>query len=150
MARAPYQVLVLPYHRDAERILRFAVFFRSDRDMWQPVTGGGEDNETFLETAVRETSEETGIVCTPESFIRLKAGAMIPADEFPEGDWGPDITEIPEYSYGVEFRLDRIVLSDEHTRFVWLEIEKARTKLYWPSNVRALDELYQILTNQLG
>lgn len=75
---------------------------------------------------------------------------MIPADEFPEGDWGPDITEIPEYSYGVEFRSDRIVLSDEHTRFVWLEIEKARTKLYWPSNVRALDELYQILTNQSG
>lgn len=147
MARAPYQVLVFPFYRDAKGALKFAIFHRSDRDLWQAVSGGGEDGETILQTAVRETKEETGIVCAPESFIPLRSQAMIPANEFPEGDWSPDVTEIPEFSFGVEFLSDRITLSDEHTQFLWLELERARTQLYWKSNVRALDELYQILTN---
>ena len=147
MARTPYQVLVIPFIKDANSNLRFALFRRADRDfeMWQPITGGGEEGETNLETAVRETAEETGMSCSPGSFIELKSRAMIPADEFPEGDWGPDVKEIPEYSFGVEFPSDQIVLSDEHTQYVWLEIEKARTRLHWKSNVRALDELFQIL-----
>lgn len=147
MARAPYQILVFPFHRDDSGKLRFAIFHRSDRDLWQAVSGGGEAGETVLQSAVRETNEETGTACAPETFIPLQSKAMIPAHEFPEGDWGTDITEIPEYSFGVEFLSDRITLSDEHTQFLWLEIEKARTQLYWPSNVRALDELYQKLTN---
>ena len=145
MARAPYQVLVFPFNRDTNSILRFAIFFRSDRKLWQAVSGGGEDGETILETAVRETREETGIICSPDSFIPLDSKTMIPANEFPEGNWGPDIKEIPEHCFGVEFPTDQILLSDEHTQFIWLEIEKARTQLYWKSNVQALNELYQKL-----
>ena len=145
MARAPYQVLVIPFFKDDDQTIRFALFHRSDRDIWHPVAGGGEDNETILETAVRETHEETGADRPAEAFIPLQAKAWIPATEFPEGDWGPDVVEIPEYAFGVEFPSDKIALSDEHTDFVWLEIEQARTLLFWPSNVGALNELYDLL-----
>ena len=58
--RAPFQVLIIPYRR-TEDGLRFCVFHRADRDIWQFVSGGGEDDETPPEAALRELFEETGI-----------------------------------------------------------------------------------------
>lgn len=46
MARAPYQVLVIPF--DDTRDLRVAVLRRADMDVWQFVAGGGEEGETPL------------------------------------------------------------------------------------------------------
>ena len=42
MARAKYQVLVLPYQRQGGKVL-YCIFKRSDMDAWQFVAGGGED-----------------------------------------------------------------------------------------------------------
>jgi len=145
MARAPYQVLVIPYFKPVDQPTLFALFHRADRDLWQPVAGGGEDGETVLETAVRETHEETGVRRPAELFIPLESKAMISADEFPEGDWGPEVVQIPEYAFGIEFESDKIVISDEHTAFEWLTIDKARQRLFWEANIRALNELYERL-----
>jgi dATP pyrophosphohydrolase len=114
--------------------------------MWQPITGGGEDGESTLETAVRETDEECGHRCAPEKFIPLKSQAMIPANEFPGGNWGPEVTEIPEHAFGVELYSMEIKLSDEHTAYLWLPLEKARARVYWPSNAQAMLELHERLS----
>lgn len=145
MARAPYQVLVFPFYRDSNHTVRFAIFHRSDRDIWQPVAGGGEDGESILETAVRETAEESGIIRPSDTFVPLQSKTMIASNEFPEADWGPEVQEIPEHAFGVEFLSDKIVLSDEHTAYEWLTIEKARERLYWAANIRALNELYDLI-----
>src|SRR5437868_2175553 len=61
MGRAPFQVLVILFRRTASRDVEYAVFRRSDDGAWQGIAGGGEDDETALEAARRETFEEGGI-----------------------------------------------------------------------------------------
>ncbi len=64
MARAPLQILVLPYrHLALERSAQFeyAVFSRADYPCWQFIAGGAEDQESPLEAASREAFEEAGI-----------------------------------------------------------------------------------------
>ncbi len=60
MARAPFQVHVLPY-RFIGSAIEYAVFKRTDAGYWQGIAGGGEAGETPLEAAKRETFEECGI-----------------------------------------------------------------------------------------
>ncbi|HDL04546.1 MAG TPA: hypothetical protein ENH25_10500 [candidate division Zixibacteria bacterium] len=56
MARAPFQVLVIPYYKDENGNIVYAVFKRrpDNGDFWQPIAGGGEDDETPLQAACRE------------------------------------------------------------------------------------------------
>jgi len=67
MARAPFQVLVFPYRRRSESEFEYALLKRWDSGYWQAVAGGGEDNESILDAAKRETHEETGI--SQDSFF---------------------------------------------------------------------------------
>ena len=50
--RAAFQILSIPY-RIINGTPRYCVFHRSDHDQWQFIAGGGEDNETSLESAKR-------------------------------------------------------------------------------------------------
>lgn len=58
--RALFQILVIPFRHTAAG-LEFAVLKRSDSDCWQFVAGGGDDGETPIQSAARETWEEVGI-----------------------------------------------------------------------------------------
>ena len=61
MARAPFQNLVLLFHREPDASLRYAVFRRADRDAWQGIAGGGEESEVPEQAARREAAEEAGV-----------------------------------------------------------------------------------------
>ena len=54
--RAAFQILAIPY-RIIDGTPRYCVFHRADHDKWQFIAGGGEDAETPLEAAKRETLE---------------------------------------------------------------------------------------------
>ena len=146
--RAPFQILAIPFRITDGRILA-CVFHRADIDQWQFISGGGEDNETPAEAAVREISEESGISCA--ELIPLKSMCHIPANIFrPEhlANWPADTYVIPEYTFG--FRCDgEILLSHEHTECVWMEFDAACRCLTWDSNRTALYELCCILRGQL-
>ena len=61
MARARYQVLVIPYCITDGQV-RFCAFRRKDLDIWQFIAGGGEDEDaSIIESARREAFEEAGI-----------------------------------------------------------------------------------------
>ena len=95
MARAPYNVLVYPYRRVGEGAFEYALLKRADAGFWQGVTGGGEDGETPLGTARRETHEETGI--SPGSaFLQLDTVTPVPVTFFGCSHlWGEDVYVIP-------------------------------------------------------
>ena len=150
MGRAPFQVLVFPFRR-IESLHEFAVFRRSDSGYWQGISGGGEDGESPLETARRETTEEAGL---PESldFYKLDSLSHVPGDNFAaRNQWPPNLYVIPSYPFAVNAASLEIALSYEHTVVKWLSYECASTLLHWESNRIALWELQQrLIANDLG
>lgn len=139
MARAAFQVLVFPYLR-MESGLYYAVFHRADGDVWQGISGGGEDAETPLEAAQREVSEEAGI--KPSSvWLPLKSKVMLPVEKVAGYLWGPHVHFIPEYTFGVAVKRKSLTLSEEHTVYRWCDFETALSLLTYESNRLALREL---------
>ena len=145
--RAAFQILAIPFQIPAGSPL-YCVLHRADFDQWQFIAGGGEDDETPLKAAQRETFEESG--AQPDKWIALKSLAYIPAaiiSEKRRQHWPKDTYVIPEYSFGFEWN-GEVNLSNEHTEYVWLPYDEAVKKLKWDSNRTALFELNCRLANR--
>ena len=143
MPRMPFQVLAFPYRFAIDGQIEYAIFKRTEvtGGFWQAISGGGEDDETPMETARRECFEEAGM---PEDspLIALDSMATIPV-EFIFGYmmWGDDVLVVTEHSFGVHVQDHAITLSDEHTEFRWVSYQLAWELLKWDSNKNALWEL---------
>jgi dihydroneopterin triphosphate diphosphatase len=141
MARAPFQALVYPYYQVGDGEFVYALLKRSDAEYWQAVAGGGEDNETPIEAARRETHEETGI-SQDSLFLQLDTVLPIPVTEFRDSYlWGDNVYVIPQYCFGVWVKDEDIVLSREHTDYRWLKYKDARSLMRYEGNKVALWEL---------
>ncbi|MBW6474887.1 MAG: NUDIX pyrophosphatase [Anaerolineaceae bacterium] len=123
----------------------FALLLRADEGFWQGIAGGGEDNETPLAAAKRETLEETGI--GPSSkFLRLDTIESVPVTVFKDSPlWGEDIYVIPQFCFGVDGSNLEIVISQEHNAFGWFTYDQAIQLLKFDGNKTALWELNQRL-----
>jgi dATP pyrophosphohydrolase len=144
MARAPYNTLVILHRQNPAGEIEHALFKRVDLEFWQPVTGGGEDGETPVETAQRETLEETGLDLAIDSFFQLQMIEYVPVKEF-GWRWSEEIYVIPQYCFAVDSSGGEIQLSREHKRFCWLRYERAYRMLKYDGNRTALWELNQRL-----
>ena len=142
MARARYQVLVIPYCIEDGQA-RFCVFRRKDLDIWQFIAGGGEDEDaSVLASAKREAFEEAGISAAC-SYSPLDACCSIPASCFKDAEalWGKDCFVVPEYAFAVKVESTSLQLSHEHTEYAWMEYARAHAVLQYDSNRTALWEL---------
>jgi dATP pyrophosphohydrolase len=141
MARAPFQVLIYPYRKIQDGEIEYALMKRSDEGYWQAIAGGGEDEETPLDAAKRETYEESGIPPTAE-FLQLDTVEPVPVIEFRDSFiWGDKIYVIPQYCFGVTSQNIKIVISSEHTEYKWLSYEEAYQLIRYDGNKTALWEL---------
>ena len=128
MARARYQVLVIPYCIKASEA-QFCLFRRSDMGIWQFIAGGGEDEDfSIVESAKREALEAC---CSIPSNCFKNAEAM----------WGRECFVIPEYAFAVKVENTSLKLSHEHTEYNWMTYEEAKAALQYDSNKTALWEL---------
>ncbi|MEM6990145.1 MAG: NUDIX pyrophosphatase [Myxococcota bacterium] len=143
MARAPFQVLVLPY-RTLSHGIEVAVFRRADYDLWQFVSGGGEDDESPKAAALREAREEAGIA--PSSVMPLDATTMIPGCWFKAwASWPDDVLLIPEHAFAFDVGGHDVQLSGEHLEYAWCSVADAMERLRFDSNKNALWELNERL-----
>ncbi len=141
MSRAKFQVLIIPFRIVENGVPEFAITKRSDMDIWQFLSGGGEDDETPLQAAKREANEEGDIPYEYE-VLELDSMASIPAIIFAaHKEWGNNIYVVPEYSFAVEIKDKDLALSSEHTELQWLKYRDASEKLTYDSNKTALWEL---------
>lgn len=142
--RAPFNVLVIPFCRASGSETLYCVLQRADAGFWQWVAGGGEDGETPVEAAVRETREETGI---EGPLYALQSQARVPVTSFAaRKDWPNDLYVIPEYHFAIEAPSPEARLSAEHRACEWLPYEDAFARLRWQSNQTALGELAERLS----
>ena len=140
--RAPFQVLVLPFRIGNNQEMEFAVFRRQDNSIWQGIAGGGEDDESPLQAAVREAQEEAGIPNT-QDFFALDTRASIPKYHFKGHEtWPLNIFVIHEYIFAVDCNKLNLAISKEHSEVQWLSFEQAFMLVKWDSNKTALWELY--------
>ena len=141
MARAKYNVLVIPYTIQ-NNIIKYAIFHRSDMQVWQFIAGGGEDGETPIQSAKREAYEEAGIACDSK-YYSLETCCSISTECFKAHRilWGEDCLVITEYSFAVKVKSDTMKLSNEHTDYEWTDYETAIQKLRYDSNKVALWEV---------
>ena len=145
MPRAPFQVLVFPYRKNLQDQLEFVLLLRADGGFWQGIAGGGEDDETPLEAARRETFEETGIKPT-STIMQLDTVESVPVIEFKDSSlWGEDVFVIPQYCFGVSISHSEIKLSDEHSEYGWFTYDQAIQLLKFDGDKTALWELNQRL-----
>jgi len=143
--RAPCQVLIFPFIREEGKYY-YAIFKRKDLNIWQGIAGGGERNETLIETMRREAYEEASID-RKSPYIRLASVTTIPAVNICGLKWGKEIIMIPEFAFGIEVLSRKIEISNEHIQYLWLNCEDAIDKLKYDSNKSALWELDYRLKN---
>lgn len=142
MARANYQVLVIPYHVETETV-KYCIFRRSDMGIWQFIAGGGEtEDDSVIASAKREAYEEANIdeKC---KYVPLDSQSSIPACHFRDAEkiWGADCFVIPEYAFAVMMNNTTLKLSCEHTEYEWVDYDTAVKRLEYDSNRTALWEL---------
>lgn len=145
--RQPWNVFVYLF-RKSNSDYEFALLKRKDDGVWQGVSGGGEDKETFEMAAKREAYEETGLPSLVKLF-KLDTMSYIKANIFKDyKQWGEDTLVIPMYYYAAKFD-GSIHISSEHSEFGWFRYEEAQFKLYWHDNKTALWELNEKLKRNI-
>lgn len=102
--------------------------------IWQIVTGKIEEGEKAYNTALREVSEETGL-----EPVKCYAAPKINGFYTPHND---NIYLIPVFVICVEE--EKVILSEEHTHYEWLDFKDAYERTHWYSqkeNLKIIDEL---------
>ncbi len=140
MARAPFQVVVLPYRRAASQP-EFAAFRRRDAGYLQFIAGGGEGHESPLEAANREAHEESGLPLH-HALLQLRAVASVPVSAFrAASEWPADLYVVPVHHFAADCTERDLKISEEHTEFRWAAEAEVVSLLQWQSEAVALGEL---------
>lgn len=150
MPRAPINILVLPF-RLKDKNAEYAILKRADKGLyggiWQFISGGAEDDETKEDALRREAFEEAGI--PHESvFYRLDTFFTVPRFNFAVTDhWPKNLYSIPNYCFAVNYPVENLILSHEHSEFKWCSYDECLDLLFFLSNKNALWELHSRLIN---
>jgi dATP pyrophosphohydrolase len=112
----------------------FLILKRSDSNIiypsiWQVITGTIENNETAIQTAIREVFEETGLV-------PLKLWTIPYISSFYDYKKN-EINIIPVFGMLTDF-VDNISLSDEHQDFRWESYQECIKMLPLPQQSESL------------
>ena len=153
--KIPESVLVVIHTPEREVLL----INRADAgEFWQSVTGSkDEPGESFLDTAVREVAEETGIDCAAGSA--LHAGLCDwnlenVYDIYPQWQhrYAPGVWRNTEHVFGLCVPAGTPVVLNprEHTAYRWLPWRDAADACFSPSNAEAILLLPQFANGNLS
>jgi len=138
--KIPVSVLVV-IHTSALEVL---LLERADRPgFWQSVTGGRHEGETLLDTAVRETREETGLDATRYALTDWQKTNQYEIYRRWRSRYAPGVTHNTEHVFGllVPEPLNVTLEPREHLRYEWLPWRAAADRAFSWSNAEAIREL---------
>ena len=140
MYKTPVSVLVVIYTLDLQVLL----LERADHpSYWQSVTGSQNEDETLVQTAVREVTEETGLNVNNSQLKNWHIQNQY--EIFQEWRWryAPNITHNTEHVFGLRLpeTVPVTVADQEHIGFIWLPWQSAADKVFSISNAQAIRSL---------
>jgi dATP pyrophosphohydrolase len=106
--------------------------------IWQMITGSVEKDETAVDAAFRELSEETGIV--PQKMLSVPRVNTFYLEFADSVCLSPVFLAITDK--------EEIVISDEHSEHRWLNYEEAAKLIHWPDQIESLHLIYKYLTDE--
>lgn len=142
MYKIPVSVLVVIHTMDLQVLL----LERADHpEYWQSVTGSLNEGETFLQTALREIREETGL--NPSEYQLSDWKTENRYEIFKEWRWryAPDVTHNTEHVFSLclSEKKSITVAPKEHLGYLWLPWQLAADKVFSWSNAEAIRNLPQ-------
>jgi dATP pyrophosphohydrolase len=138
--KQPVSTLVVIYTVELEVLL----LERADHPgYWQSVTGSRDDDEPLIQTAVRETFEETGLVTERYKLNDWHYQNVYEIYPVWRHRYPPGVTQNTEHVYGLELPERQAVKISprEHLAYVWLPWKDAAEKCFSPSNRAAIMQL---------
>jgi dihydroneopterin triphosphate diphosphatase len=142
------QVVIFAREQGERKYLLLKRVF-SEGGFWQTVTGSLEIGESHLAAAVREISEETGIVCRESDLINLELTNLFEIAPLWRPKFAPGVTHNEEVCFALPVVISDVRLdATEHDEYCWVVYESALPMLYWESSKKALMKT-QELANRL-
>ncbi|HEY5122258.1 MAG TPA: NUDIX domain-containing protein [Ignavibacteria bacterium] len=106
--------------------------------IWQIITGRIEEREKAFETAKRELEEETGLKAF-KFFVLPKITQFYTFQN-------DTVNLIPLFLAEVKF--DKVLISDEHSEYLWCNLQDATEKVHWNSQKNNLKMISDFLANE--
>lgn len=113
---------------------------KDDPDFWQSVTGSLECHENSLETAFRETREETGFDPEKDQLQDLSRTVIFEIFSHFRHRYAPNVTHCKEHWFKMVLNEEYKPLLTEHTDFRWLMPQDAANLTKSWSNRQAILE----------
>jgi dATP pyrophosphohydrolase len=135
--KQPVSVLVVIYTPDQQILLLERA---SHPGYWQSVTGSQESGESLIETALREVSEETGIIARADALRDWQRTNTFEIFAEWRYRYAPGITHNTEHVFSLELAAVQPVriAPDEHLNYCWLPWREAAEKCFSWSNRDAI------------
>lgn len=126
-------VLIIRPHGDGYQLL----MLRRAEDsymggQWHVVSGGIEPDETAWQAALREMREETGLA--PVEFYCLDTTTVFYRPQ-------NDTINIAPMFCAIVCVDAAVTINSEHTAYEWIDINEADSRLLWPGDRQALEEV---------
>jgi dihydroneopterin triphosphate diphosphatase len=149
--KIPESVLVVIYTPELDVLL---IERAKQPGFWQSVTGSKDTlDEAWVETAIREVQEETGIVVgspavPPSALVDWAVENVYEIYPVWRHRYAPGVTHNTERVFGLRVpRGTPVTLAPiEHTQYAWLPHQEAADRCFSPSNAEAILQLPQRLT----
>lgn len=138
--KTPISALVLIHTPD----LQVLIMERADKaGFWQSVTGSIEGDETPLQAAIREVSEETGLNALQYDLQDWQASNVYEIYPHWRHRYAPGVTENREHLFGLQLpgTLPVKLAPNEHVRYEWVDWREAAKRVFSWTNVDALKRL---------
>jgi dATP pyrophosphohydrolase len=138
--KTPISALILIHTAD----LQVLIMERADKaGYWQSVTGSVEGNETPLQAAIREVSEETGLDALQYELQDWQVSNNYEIYPHWRHRYAPGVTENREHLFGLTLpaALPIKLAPDEHVRYEWVDWREAAKRVFSWTNVDAIKRL---------
>lgn len=117
---------------------KYLIIKRSENDggYWQPITGTVSEEESIIQSMLREIEEEVGI----KDIIKI-------SKQLYNFSWERDKQVYLEFVYAIEVKENASVkLSHEHVDYGWLDYDDAVEKVKYASNKNSIKIVEKLLS----